>query len=177
MWVWISRLPIQFTSPSISFERSMYTRGVRTYFTTLPFSPLPWSIITLVSGVSVRMLWTAVHPINVTPEGCVAEDLRELGFECKVHIGWLLRVQAAWLVQNRYLSTWHHYKKTSYNEVFQLQLADGVVHFDVLWDEADPEVGAKDGISFLYLGPVLGTFYLKKKTAHTNITIQLEDKQ
>ena len=59
--------------------------------------------LTLISGLSVRILWTAVHPINVTPEGFYSEDLRECSFECKGHIGWLLRGRAARRIQNRYL--------------------------------------------------------------------------
>lgn len=53
-------------------------------------------------------------------------------------------------------------RSNTHGQVFQLQLTDSVVGFDVLRDESELEVGLlEDAVPLLPLRPVLGTFDLK----------------
>lgn len=55
-------------------------------------------------------------------------------------------------------------EKKTYRQVFQLQLTDCVVRFDVVWDKGELEIGIiKDNISLLSVRPILGTFNLKQR--------------
>lgn len=58
--------------------------------------------------------------------------------------------------------THNNLRYNTYRQVFQLQLTDCVVRFDVFRDEAKLEIGViKDSIPLLSVRPILGTFYLK----------------
>lgn len=61
----------------------------------------------------------------------------------------------------------HHLN--THGQVFQLQLTDRVVGFDVFRDKSEPEVCIlEDGVSFLPLRPVLSTFDLKVHARQCN---------
>lgn len=71
------------------------------------------------------------------------------------------------------MSTFTHntLRYNTYRQVFQLQLTDCVVRFDVFWDEGKLEIGViKDSIPLLSVRPILGTFYLKKRCTFNKVT-------
>lgn len=55
-------------------------------------------------------------------------------------------------------------KKKTYRQIFQFQLTDCVVRFDVFWHKGELEIGIfKDSIFLLSVWPILGTFNLKRR--------------
>lgn len=59
-------------------------------------------------------------------------------------------------------------RSNTHGQVFQLQLADSVVGFDVLRHQSELEVGLpEDAVPLLPLRPVLGTFDLKVGATET----------